>query len=253
MIGQKNLLKRINSFSLDTFPHSVLLIGDRGSEKLDICEYISNRFGIEMYDITDSISDDYINDIYAMPSFGLYVINCDSITEREQNILLKVYEEPNQYMYIILMCETKNSILETIQTRSYELYMNQYLRSELSPLCNEESRDIILQVATTPGTVEELNHIDVFPLKTMCFNIVKKLNVTSYQNTLTITNKINFSDDYEKYPLWAFIKMLEVVTLEERSNLYFIVNEFDNTYKPLLDKKRYFENMLTNLWIASRG
>ena len=26
-------------------------------------------------------------------------------------------------------------------------------------------------------------------------------------------------------------------------------DEFNKTYEPLLDKKRYFENMLTNMWL----
>ena len=187
-----------------------------------------------------------------MPDLGLYVVDGTKITEREQNILLKFYEEPTSYAYIILICEIKNLLLETIQTRSYELTMDCYLRSDLEPLCNA-NQDLMLSIANTPGTIEELNHVDVIGLKSLCDNVVDKINVASYQNTLTIANKINFKDEYDKYPLWAFIRMLERVMLEKRTDLYFLVKDFDSKYEPLLDKRRYFENLLTNLWLASRG
>lgn len=260
MIGQKQLIEKINTYSLRTFPHSVLLIGDRGSENNEVCEYISRKFDIPLYDITELISDDYINEIYAMPELGLYVIDGSKITEREQNILLKFYEEPNAYTYIIIMCESKYNILETIQSRSYDLIMDKYSRDILEPLCTKEPKELILSIANTPGTVEELNHTDIDGLRKLCETILEKINVASYANTLTISNKINFKDEYDKFPLWAFIRMIcktAVDFMQEgrpiNEKLYWLIDEFSKTYEPLLDKKRYFENMLTNMWLAVRS
>ena len=252
MIGQKKLKSKIDSYTLSTFPHSILLIGPRGSEKNEVCEYIATKFDFPIYDITELISEEYINDIYAMPDFGLYVIDGTKITEREQNILLKFYEEPSPYMYVVIMCESKYNILETIQTRSYELQMDFYTREELESLCKPGLEEKILKIADTPGTVEELNHVKLDELRLLCENVVNKIGVASYQNTLTIANKLNFKDEYEKYPLWAFLRMLGVVMLERKSKLYFLVQKFMKEYEPLLDKKRYFEGLLTDMWLEAR-
>lgn len=248
MIGQKNLLEKINNYTLSTFPHSILLVGDRGSEKDEVCEYISDKFGLPKYDITELINEEYINEIYSMPNFGLYIIDCTKITEREQNIILKFYEEPNAYMYIVLTCESKYNILETIQTRSYEFVMDKYTREQLELLCTKDV-ELQLSIANTPGTIEELNHVDLVELKKLCETILDKLKGASYQNTLTIANKINFKDEYDKFPLWSFIRMLGFVMLEKESSLYFYLLDFSKKYEPLLDKKRYFENLLTNMWL----
>ena len=252
MIGQKKLKSKIDSYTLSTFPHSILLLGDRGSEKEEICDYISSKFSLPKYDLTELISDEYINEIYSMPNFGLYVIDGTKITEREQNVILKFYEEPNDYMYIILTCESKYNILETIQTRSYELVMDLYTRDELLPLCSKDT-ELELSLANTPGTIEELNYVDLQSLKKLCDTIMNKLEIASYQNTLTIANKVNFKDEYDKYPLWAFTRMLSLVMLERKSPLYWYLLDFMKKYEPLLDKKRFFEHLLTEMWIGVKN
>ena len=248
MIGQKKLKNKIDTFTINNFPHSVLLLGEYGSEKEEICEYISEKFNFPKYDITELISDEYIDEIYSMPAWELYVIDGTKITEKEQNILLKVYEEPNPYMYLILTCESKYNILETIQTRSYELTMDLYTRDELFPLCTNDA-ELELSLANTPGTIDELNQVDLVSLKKLCSTILSKLNIAAYQNTLTISDKINFRDEYDKYPMWAFTRMLSLVMLENKSSLYWYLLDFMKKNEPLLDKKRFFENLLTEMWL----
>ncbi|MBQ6627906.1 MAG: hypothetical protein IJH65_03740 [Methanobrevibacter sp.] len=259
MIGQKKLKNKIDSYTLSTLPHSILLVGELGSEVNEIEEYISDKFGLPIYDLTELISEEYIEEVYSMPSLGLYVIDGSKITEKEQNILLKFYEEPSEYMYIIFTCENKYNILETINTRSYELVMDLYSIDELEPLCNSEMKESILKIANTPGTVEELNHIDIKGLERLCTTVLDSMAIANYQNALTIANKINFKDEYDKYPLWAFIRMLSNTILEyikkgnlSSSNLYWLVDKFNKNYSPLLDKKRYFENLITNMWMEVR-
>ena len=256
MIGQKKLISKIDSYNFSTLPNSIMLIGDLGSEKEEVCEYISQRFNLPMYDITELISNEYLNDIYSIPNPGLYIIDGSKISEREQNIILKFYEEPTDYIHIILTCENRYNILETIQNRSYILVMDSYTREELEPLCNLGTKELILKIANTPGTVEELNSVDLTGLEKLCKTILDSLSRANYQNTLTIANKINFKDEYDKYPLWAFNRMLSKVILDyleeekiKNSSLYWYVNNFSRTYEPLLDKKRYFENLLTNMWL----
>ena len=260
MIGQKKLKNKIDSYTLETLPHSILLVGELGSEINEVEEYISDKFGLPIYDLTGLISEEYIEEVYSMPSLGLYIIDGSKITEKEQDILLKFYEEPNKYMYIIFSCENKYNVLETINTRSYEFVMDLYSQEELRPICNEEMADTILKIANTPGTFEELNHVDLNGLEKLCKTMLTSLAMANYQNALSIANKINFKDEYEKFPLWAFIRMLSNTILDyikegkmESSSMYWLVDTFNKNYSPLLDKKRYFENMLTKMWLEARN
>ena len=86
--------------------------------------------------------------------------------------------------------------------------------------------------------------------------MVKKMDIANFQNALSISNKINFTDEYDKYDLYLFIKMLS----------YVIVNEFIETqYKELIyaylelkelnkkiwsvqNKKQQLEHFLTKYW-----
>ena len=127
------------------------------------------------------------------------------------------------------------------------------LVEKIVEICDEEKRASILQIATTPGMVEELNHVDLTSLKLLCNNIVDKISIAGYQNTLTISEKINFKDEYEKFPLWAFIRMIGNTMLEKHSDLYWLLQDFNKKYKPLLNKKHFFENLLTRMWLEAHN
>ena len=54
IVGQEELLNKINTYTLDNFPHSLILVGAKGSGKNLICDYIANHLNIEIIDITKS-------------------------------------------------------------------------------------------------------------------------------------------------------------------------------------------------------
>ena len=43
MIGQKKLLEKLNTYDLDKFPRSLLLLGEKGSGKHLICDYVKTN------------------------------------------------------------------------------------------------------------------------------------------------------------------------------------------------------------------
>ena len=255
MLGQENLIKKIDSYTISTFPHSCLLVGEKGSPQLDICEYISNKFELPMFNITQLISDEYISEIYTSPNLGLYIVNVAEISEREQNILLKFFEEPNRFTYIILMCESKYNLLPTIESRSYELVMDSYTYDQLYPLARE--KELTLKVCTTPGQIEVANTTNMGSLFTLCKTILEKMSLAAYFNALTISDKINFKDEYDKYDLYLFIKVFGYVLLtsnnENSLQMYKNLILFNNKVWPLLNKKQQFENFITELWLLVHG
>lgn len=255
MIGQYNLLKKIDNYTIANFPHSILLVGERGSEQEDICKYISNKFDFALFDITEELKDnsliDYINQVKVLT---LYTINISVLDERIQNILLKLFEEPNAYTYIILLCENDNLVLDTIKTRSYRLDLDKYTRTMLEPLIESEDKDLILSICHTPGQIEVANHTDIKSLFDLCSNLPELLKYMSLYDILKYSDKINFSDEYDKYDLFLFIRVLRKVLINY-SNLYKCIIDLDMYIWTMVDrmdgKRRFFDHFMINLWRTS--
>ena len=92
MVGLESVVNIINSYTLDTLPHSILLNGKEGSGKHVLSDYISDKFNLNLLDITDDLSEDLINNIYRNSSPRLYQIDLRKIPEKDQNILFDIFE-----------------------------------------------------------------------------------------------------------------------------------------------------------------
>ena len=55
IIGQDSLISKINNLTLDSFPRSIILVGEKGSGKHLICSYISQKFELDVIDISLSL------------------------------------------------------------------------------------------------------------------------------------------------------------------------------------------------------
>lgn len=253
MVNQDKLKSKIDTYSLDTLPHSILLLGDEGAGHLDVCEYISNKFDLYNIDISDTISTDYINQVYLTSTPTLYTIDINSLDDKKQNILLKLYEEPGNYIYIVLYGESTYNIIETLVNRSYILKMDLFSRDYLSTLIKSSFTDYILNICTTPGQIETANHTDIEALQKLCENINGRIGSASIGNALTISNKINFSDEYSKYDLGLFIKALGYEFLKSGNiKCYKHLNYVGKNIKFMNDKKKYFDNFILKIYQESR-
>ena len=57
IIGQEALCERIDRYSLDTFPHTLMLVGSKGSGRHSLCNYVANKFNLITVDITDNSNE----------------------------------------------------------------------------------------------------------------------------------------------------------------------------------------------------
>ena len=253
--GQEKLINTINN--LENLPHSILLIGEEGSGHIEVCNYISNLFDLVIYDLTEFISNEFIDEINASNTRSLYYVNMSNIGEREQNIILKLYEEPSPYCYIILNCESEDIVIDTIKSRSYILKFEKYKKDYLKELIiKKESSELILKICNTPGQIELANYTNVEALYELCTKIWLVLKDANFQNTMSIANKINFKDEYDKFDLSLFLKTLKITLLESnitnKIKLYEVLLKCSKYIKNMNNKQIYFENMLINLWLLSR-
>lgn len=252
MIGQEQFIEKLDRYTLSTFPHSVLLLGDKGAGHIDICNYLGEKFGVSVYDISELINTEFINQIYLNTDPAIYTVDIHKITEKEQNVLLKLLEEPNPLTYLILYGESTYSLLETIVNRSYILQMDKFTREQLEPLVSGEDKELILKLCSTPGQIEVANHTDMKALTKLCDTMMTSMCKANLANALTITNKINFKDEYDKFDLDMFIKVyineLSDYNTERKMEMLEILSEFKRYIDFMNDKKRYFDNFILKLW-----
>ena len=112
--GQEKICNQIDKLTLDSFPRSLMLVGSKGAGKHLIVDYIANKFNLQVIDITTTLDQDSIEELYNRVEPYLYIIQANELSVKEENTILKFVEEPLKNSYIILLAETAIGILPTI-------------------------------------------------------------------------------------------------------------------------------------------
>lgn len=263
LVGQERVLDKINNFTLGTFPSSTILLGEDGCGKHTLLSYIAAKFHITLFDISSKITQDTISDVYNTVEPTLYFLEASKLTVRQQNMLLKLIEEPPKGVFIVILCDNKSRILQTVWNRcqviEFEPYKKEILKTFVK--CDNINVELLLDVATTPGQVLSFQSCDLSSIVELANKIFEKINVASLSNTLSISNKIAFKNEKDKIDINLFIKVLNnCISNKIRSvdNLYYykmfkIVQEFIYKSKQInVDMRYLFDNLLCNLWECSR-
>lgn len=256
LIGQEKLIARINKLNLDTFPHSLLLVGSKGSGKHTLCNYISGHLELNIIDITDNISLDTINEITLKPEPAIYLINGSLLSEKKENTLLKFVEEPLKNSFVIILCEFEEQLLPTIRNRCQIWKMEFYTQEQLA---NFTQDPWLLEIANTPGMIKKLQDKDnLVNLVKLVNTIIDKISNANYANTLTIIDKIAFDNEPDKYDLDTFVDFM-MHNIRERikrnegdynklMNIYCLTDKLYNArYIPHINMKYELFNYLTQL------
>lgn len=264
MIGQKKLLEKLNIFTIDTFPRSSLLIAEKGMGKHTAIKYINSHIlKLPLLDISKTISSELINQIYCNPNPAIYLIDLSEITEKEQNIILKFVEEPLNNTFIILLAENQNMVLETVLNRCILFEFENYSKEELKTFISDtDNTDLILNIIKAPGKILTTNTQNIKDIVETCEKIITRLNKANYANILSITNKINFKDSFDKFDFNLFMDTLNYSLFSTylKTNNKTILRMCELTReqrKQLVDKRLnkeiFFIRYITKLWKISRG
>ena len=265
IIGQKKLLQTVNTYNFNNFPRTSLFIGEFGSGRHFIINYLKENIlnNINIKDISDSISDELIDEIYRNPIPMIYLIDLSKMTEKESNIILKFIEEPLNNSFIVLLAESRIGVLNTVLNRCMIFEMDKYSKEELLEFNKEfDSNSFVFEIAGTPGKLINFTKNEFNNICSLCETIVDKLEIASYPNTLSILDKLNFKDEYDKIDIDWFFKILLYYSknkyFSNLSNLkYYKYYEYINqSYNKLSDKRFnrqvFMTNFLSNLWRISR-
>ena len=257
MIGQSKLLSKIDSYNLSTFPNTILITGEEGSGKHLVASYIANRFNYPLVDITKVIDNEVIENIYRSVSVNFYLIDLDELTEKfaekNQNTILKFIEEPLKNSFIILLAENKYNLLDTINNRCINFEMDKYSDEELLNFCEDIN---VVNIVRTPGKLL-LCRNSMQDIEDLCDKICTSMGKANFANALTLVDKFNYEDDYDKIDINIFLDVL----LNTLFNKYKLTNNIkllktyllvDNEVKKLrdkrLNKKIFMQHLIINIW-----
>ena len=260
---QEKLYSKVDSYTLDTIPRTILMLGDKGCGKHTLIEYIGNKFNLDIEDISDNISVDVIDKITLSGSPKIYLIDVAKLTTKNENVILKFLEEPLKSAYIILIAESRRAVIGTVLNRcqiwEFSPYPESYLR-ELIPF-GTIGADSLLRVANTPGKIIEYQSyplLDMFALANKIFGSISSAN---FANAMTISKYIAFKKEKDKYDFDLFLTILLIVSRDNCVagaarcfDIYELTNELNNSkYIFNVDKKALFDTYLVKLKLLVGG
>ena len=182
--GQDVIIQRINSKTLDSFPRSLMLVGDLGSGKHQVCNYISKKFSLNQIDITNNLDVDFIEELYNRVEPYLYTIRINELSIKDENSILKFIEEPLKNSFIVLIAETTNGLLSTIVNRCQIWYLQNYTTDILKQFL-EGANEKILEVATTPGQILALKEEPFEDMIHLADTIITKIKFATFLQILS--------------------------------------------------------------------
>ena len=213
---QDQLLSHIDSMTPATFPRSVMFIGENGCGKHTLCTYLSNKFNIQLFDITDKISLELITEIALQGTEGFYLINLTDITIKEQNVILKFLEEPPASAYIIVLAEYANQVIPTVMNRCEVYEFGKYTPEQLQTFLDDNSKVDIIRYCTTPGDVLKFEHTDIDLVQKTCDTFLAFLPEAPTAAALySYTNKLAFDDELNKIDVLLFLRCF-LITLHSK-------------------------------------
>lgn len=269
IVGLTKERKFIDRYSLYTFPKSLIIVGAPGSGKTLLTNYISEKLKIPRHDITSELNDELIFGIYTNSLCQLYVIDVRQILLQQQNIFLKLLEEPPTNCIVIILANSIFELLPTVINRAILLKIEPYDLDELKKFAKTNNISIDDKyfgvVIRTPGDILKIysNNIIIKNVELLVDKIVNKIGMASYPNMLSIIDKFNYDDEYDKIDIDFFLKLLynryvdkyiDTKELKYYTGALIIRDKLKTfTLNPKLNKKTNLTNMFSKIWELYRG
>lgn len=167
-------------FCDDVFADTASNIAIEGNNHLDVRFFDGDKMNVKS--VTELTENAAIRPVVS--DRKLYLIdNADKLSPQAQNKLLKTYEEPPEFLTIILACSDENGILPTIRSRAKKLNFESFTSSEIAAyLQNEgyEADKIEVAAALGGGSIARsenyLSDEKSGDLYLKCFDLLLNLN-----------------------------------------------------------------------------
>lgn len=286
ILGHESVINGIDRRKLNnSFSHANLIVGADGIGKSVIAKYLSNNI-IEPRDNAESVDivryhpsstsfgvDDVrniIDEVSKKPYEGdkkvLILYKCDKMTTQAQNALLKTIEEPPAGVYLILLSDSLETILDTIQSRCQVYKLTPLSKEDILkyielnyPNIESNDRQAALAFSTgIPGKVDKfIDDEKLKELRNICVGLFSDILKREHGLVLKYGESLkNFKD--EKYDLLDILILFirDIMVFKELNNKDLVVNfdKIDNiidisrgvTYKKLNSMLEYIKEARIN-------
>lgn len=260
MIGQEDILTALTTPSLGNLPHSILLVGERGSGKHTLAKEVAGHYGLSLEDISDKLTYDTLAKIQLSSIPKIYLVYLSGVAEREQNVILKFVEEPSDNAYVILLADSKTGVLDTVINRCVQYSMRPYARELLRKFLPEGCDESALDCCSTPGQVMSAAG-RMGEMRALADAMVNKIGVARFDNALSIARKFNYRDIYDKFDPEAFLRVFLKASSEaalrgdgKALRLYVMADGCLSAMQDQrLSKEALMESMLIDMWRYARN
>ncbi|MBK1812604.1 DNA polymerase III subunit delta' [Clostridium sp. YIM B02505] len=267
-IGHSEILTRFdNSVERNALSHAHLIIGEDGigksilakrfaakiMKKDDFKEYIDivnykttkNSFGVDEVReiITETNKRPYEGDKKV-----IIIYEGNKLTVQAQNALLKTIEEPPSGVYIIILCESAELILDTIKSRCQvhklfplkESEIKLFIEEKYSNIDEDKKRTLISFSEGIPGKVEKFIEDSSFEdLRNIVLDLLKDINSHNEDIILKYETIIAKHDNKEEDIFSIIISFVrDIIIYKELEDSTYIIN------RDKLDKIKDLSNMM---------
>ena len=235
---QDALMSIMDEFDLVNLPQTMMLVGEHGCGKHTLCTYLSQKFDMPLYDITDKISLELISEIEENSWLSFYIVNTAEISVKEQNIMLKFLEEPPVNAYIILLVDNISQIIPTVLNRCIVFEYSKYTAEQLSSFLSNPDENDIIQYCRTPGDVITFEKNDLGLVQRTCDMFLAFLpEAPTAAAMYSYTSKLAFEDEQDKLNVDLFLRCFlmtlrnKIVAGARLYNEYRLTDELINTFQ----------------------
>ena len=255
VIGHGAIKKQIiSSISLGKFSHAHILSGEDGIGKSVLANEIALKLlgKTEKRQYTDIVNikvsknkksigideiKNVIKEVNIKPYEGdkkvIIIYNADSITVEAQNAFLKTIEEPPKGIFIIMLCENLENILETIKSRCQIYKLNHLNENEMEhflinnyPNLDKDSLNII-SIASDyiPGRAQKFIEDDTFNnVRNISMEVLKSIVKGKY-NLLEYTDELmKYKELWKEILTWFLSYIRDILIYKDTTSIDLIIN-----------------------------
>ena len=210
-----------------------ILNGDLDREYVDIINYSSEKSSFGVDDVRDIIEEVYKKP-FEKDKKVIIIHEGNKLTIQAQNALLKTIEEPPNGVYIIILCESLELILDTIKSRCEIYKLKPLTKSELYEYIkikkfNYDENEIKSAIAFSegvPGRIDRyFNDDKLRELRNNIVILIKNLNKNDLEAILQQEESFsNLKNDKEEVLNIFGLFIRDILINKEIENEEFIIN-----------------------------
>ena len=210
-----------------------ILNGDLDREYVDIINYSSEKSSFGVDDVRDIIEEVYKKP-FEKDKKVIIIHEGNKLTIQAQNALLKTIEEPPKGVYIIILCERLELILDTIKSRCEIYKLKPLTKSELYEYIkikkfNYDENEIKSAIAFSegvPGRIDRyFNDDKLRELRNNIVILIKNLNKNDLEAILQQEESFsNLKNDKEEVLNIFGLFIRDILINKEIENEEFIIN-----------------------------